>query len=323
MTSPHLQDCSGLIAANYKEPVLVSSTDGVGTKLLIARETGIYDHIGQDLVGMCINDILCCGATPLFFLDYIACGKLVPERINTIVSSIASSCIECETSLIGGETAEMPGMYEPGDIDLAGFAVGVVDKKDIINPALVKRGDIVFGIASSGLHSNGFSLVRKIIKDKNIDINEEFGPGTDKEHAFGSVSADSKKPHSLREVILEPTNLYFKTLKQIKEADIKLSGIAHITGGGFFENINRVIPRENDAVIRSGTWPVPEIFRFLQKMGSVSAEEMFRVFNMGIGMVMLVSKKNAEKLRGISQKLPFKIFEIGAIIEGSGRVIIN
>ena len=295
----------------FKEPVLVSSTDGVGTKLIISRETGIYDFIGQDLVGMCINDILCTGATPLFFLDYIACGKLNPGRIRTIVSSMAESCRICDTALIGGEIAEMPGMYAGEDIDLAGFAVGVIEKEEILDPSMVSTGDLIFGIPSSGVHSNGFSLIRKIIMDKKLDLGARFG-----------LPEKDLRNKNLGEVLLTPTRLYYDILKNIRSMDIRLKGIAHITGGGFYENINRIIPADTDAEIRTDRWTVPGIFRLIQEHGEIEEREMFRVFNMGIGMVVIVEPRYAQEIRSTFFKGKDEVIEIGVITEGKGEVVL-
>jgi phosphoribosylformylglycinamidine cyclo-ligase len=287
----------------FKEPVLVSSTDGVGTKLLLARTTGLLDNIGQDLVAMCINDILCCGAVPLFFLDYIACGKLEPQKIETIVQSIAASCRICETALIGGEIAEMPDMYGHGDIDLAGFVVGAVDRQQVIKPDLVKEGDIILGIASSGIHSNGYSLVREIIREKKLSLAGDY--------KFSAANLSGK---NLGEILMEPTKLYFKVSK--------INGMAHITGGGFYENINRVIPGSMDAQIRQGSWEIPEIFKFLQVKGNMAKDEMFRVFNMGIGMVYIISPEYAKMAATIAGQSGETAFNIGQIVKGSGKVSI-
>ena len=296
----------------YKEPVLVSSTDGVGTKLLVAKQTGIYKNIGQDLVAMCINDIICCGATPLFFLDYIACGKLNPNLINKIVTSIAESCKFCETALIGGETAEMPGMYGEDDIDLAGFAVGVVEKKSILNPGLVDNGDIILGLASSGLHSNGYSLVRKIINDKKIKLNKVY--------KYDDPFLERK---TFGQILMEPTRLYFKVIKDLAERGVKISGIAHITGGGFYENINRIIPKNLDAHIYEGTWQKPQIFKFLESKADISHRELFTVFNMGIGMIVLIKSESLDCAMKYSKEYGENIYNIGIIKKGSGKVIIN
>ncbi len=295
----------------FEEPVLVSSTDGVGTKLLVSRETGIYDFIGQDLVGMCINDILCTGAVPLFFLDYIACGRLNLSRIETIVTSMAKSCRACDTSLIGGEIAEMPGMYSDEDIDLAGFAVGVVEKKDILRPSMVSAGDTVLGIPSSGIHSNGFSLIRKIINDKKLDIYKKYDLGS-----------ESRQVKTLGELLVEPTRLYYGILKKLRSMDIKLNGIAHITGGGFYENIKRIIPEDTQAQIDTGCWKVPGIFGFFQSHGEIDDREMFRVFNMGIGMVLIADLASASRIKAHFSRGKDRIIEIGKIKKGKGEVIL-
>lgn len=292
----------------YKEPVLVSSTDGVGTKLLVAKETNNFTGIGQDLVGMSINDILCCGAMPLFFLDYVACGRLDPEKVKIIIDSIAASCRECKTALIGGEMAEMPDIYSKDDIDLAGFVVGVVEKASIIKPDLVKRNDIIIGLPSSGVHSNGFSLIRKIIKDKKIKLNTRI---------------DKQSDTTLADELLIPTKLYFRIISKLLDGGIGLHGIAHITGGGFYENINRIIPKNLDASINMGSWKIPGIFNFLQSKGNISKSEIFRVFNMGIGMVTIIDLADYEKVKKISLLAGEQIFKIGTMTEGRGEVIIN
>lgn len=292
----------------YNEPVLVSSTDGVGTKILIAKKMNNFTTIGQDLVAMSVNDIICCGADPLFFLDYIACGKLVPEKIQEIVFSIAEGCKKAGVALIGGETAEMPDMYKEDDIDLAGFAVGIINKKSIINKEKVKPGDAVFGFASSGPHSNGYSLIRKIITDNGLSLEKEY-------------EAENIRI-SLAKSLIEPTRIYVSLIKQIKEK-VRLKGIAHITGGGFYENINRIIPSSCDALIKKDSWKIPGIFSLLQKYGNISRKEMFRVFNMGIGMVIIVSKDDADLLKTVADKLDESVFRIGDIVSGSGSVILE
>ncbi len=292
----------------YKEPVLVSSTDGVGTKLLVAKEVNNFTGIGQDLVGMCINDILCCGAMPLFFLDYVACGQLDPGKIKIIVDSIAASCRECKTALIGGEIAEMPDVYSKDDIDLAGFVVGVIEKASVIKPDLVKKNDIIIGLSSSGVHSNGFSLIRKIIKDKKIKLNTRI---------------DKQSDITLADELLIPTKLYFRIISKLLGSGINLHGVAHITGGGFYENINRIIPKNLDALINIGSWKIPGIFNFLRDEGNISKSEMFRVFNMGIGMVVIIDSSDYEKVKKISLLAGEEISKIGVVTEGKGGVIIN
>ena len=306
-----LSSFSGLFEldiSSYKNPILTSSTDGVGTKILVAKEVNCYKFIGQDVVAMVINDILCCGAKPLFFLDYIACGKLDPEKIKIIVDSIAYSCRQCSTVLIGGETAEMPDMYGKDDIDVAGFAVGIVDRSNVMDKGSVKEDDIIVGISSSGIHSNGFSLVRKIIIDKNLDLNAKY---------------DWSKDKTLAGVLLTPTKLYFGIMDEIiNRSGIKVHGVAHITGGGFYENINRIIPNNLDAVIVEGSWEVPVIFKVLQDIGSIDRKEMYRVFNMGIGMVIIIPPCDFNEMKRVAEKHCEDIYKIGKVTSGGGKVKI-
>ena len=292
----------------YKNPVLTSSTDGVGTKILLAKKLNYYRHIGQDAVAMCINDIICCGATPLFFLDYIACGKINEEKIKIIIKSISESCSYCNTVLIGGETAEMPDMYREDDIDVAGFAVGIIEKSAIINSGLVSEGDVIAGITSSGVHSNGFSLVRKLIEDKKLDLNKKY---------------DWTDGISLGNLLLVPTKLYFKIIDKMIKNKVGIHGIAHITGGGFYENINRIIPGSMDAFIEERSWRVPAVFKFLQELGNIDRDEMFRVFNMGIGMVVIIAPGEFDKVKSIASELGEDIYNIGIITSGDGKVIIK
>jgi len=313
----------------YKEPVLVSSTDGVGTKLLVAKHTGNYRTIGQDLVAMCINDIICCGATPLFFLDYIAWGKLDPAKAKIIVGSIAKSCIKCQTALIGGEMAEMPDMYAADDIDLAGFAVGIVEKQEIIKPDMVQKGDILIGVPSSGVHSNGFSLVRKIIDTKGLRFDDNFaldnqkgkaGKDPDEEINRGTIK---KKYKTLGDVLMEPTKLYFPVADLLKKKAIKINGMAHITGGGFYENINRIIPENMNVSIEEGSWPIPGIFKYLEGHGNLKKDEMYRVFNMGIGLVLILAPGLAKQAIDELKKFKEKAYIIGKVTSGTGKVIVN
>ena len=280
----------------YKNPVLVSSTDGVGTKLKLAIELGKYDTIGQDLVAMCVHDLICCGAEPLFFLDYFAVGRLEPDKHAPIIKGIARACKECNCSLVGGETAEMPGMYHGKDFDLAGFAVGVVDREKIIDSRNIKPGDVIIGIASSGIHSNGYSLVRKIITDANLDINK--------------IGAD----------VLAPTKLYPPLILSLLANHQPLTtnhcikGIAHITGGGLEGNVPRILPETCAAEINMNAWPRPDIFKLLQgKGGHVSEEEMRRVFNLGIGLVLVVEKGSEDKILNDISKFGEKAWIIGSI----------
>lgn len=298
-----------LDSSKYRDPVLTSSTDGVGTKLILARQTGIYDGVGQDLVAMSINDLICCGAKPLFFLDYIACGRIDPKKIESIITSVANACKYCGTALIGGETAEMPDMYAGSDVDLVGFAVGIVERDSILNPSLVKKGDIIAGFASSGLHSNGFSLVRKIIEANRLDLESvpEWTGG--------------KK---LEEVLLTPTRLYSPITEDIfSDGKIGVKGIANITGGGFYDNIDRIIPEDMDAVIYKDRWDVPPVFSALCDMGNISEEEMFHVFNMGIGMVMIISPSSADRLKECVRTRGEDIILLGEITGGTGKVYVK
>ncbi|MBU2563836.1 MAG: phosphoribosylformylglycinamidine cyclo-ligase [Actinobacteria bacterium] len=306
-----LSSFSGLFQLDlkdYRNPVLVSSTDGVGTKIMLAKKANCYQYIGQDAVAMCINDIICCSAKPLFFLDYIACGNVNEEKIKIIIESIARSCSYCNTVLIGGEIAEHPGMCEEDDIDIAGFAVGIIEKSAIINTGLVNEGDIIIGISSSGIHSNGFSLVRKLIKDKNLELNKKY---------------DWADGMALGDLLLTPTKLYFKIIDKMIKNKVQVHGIAHITGGGFYENINRIIPGNMNASILEGTWRIPAIFKFLQDLGNIDRDEMFRVFNMGIGMVIITSPGEFDKARNIAGELGEDIYNIGTVTRGNGRVIIE
>jgi phosphoribosylformylglycinamidine cyclo-ligase len=298
----HIGGFGGLFALKkYKEPVLVSGTDGVGTKLKIAFLTKRHDTVGIDLVAMCVNDIVVSGAEPLFFLDYFATGKLKPEAHADIVKGIAEGCRQSGCALIGGETAEMPSFYAEDEYDLAGFAVGAVEKKKIINGSKIKPGDLLVGLASSGLHSNGFSLVRKVLFEKAGygvgDILTELGHGT------------------LGEALLTPTRIYAKTvLTLLKEFDIR--GMAHITGGGITENTPRMLPKGTQALIRKGTWNVHPIFKLMQKKSGVDDAEMYRDFNMGIGLVLAVPKKQAEAVMKKAEKLGEKAYLIGEIVKG-------
>ncbi|MFD1021035.1 phosphoribosylformylglycinamidine cyclo-ligase [Thalassobacillus hwangdonensis] len=269
-----LFDLSGF---SYQHPVLVTGTDGVGTKLKLAFELDKHDTIGVDAVAMCVNDILAQGADPLFFLDYIACGKNNPEKLEQIVKGIADGCEQSGCALIGGETAEMPGMYDEEEYDLAGFVVGIAVKELLITGAEVKPGDVLIGLPSSGVHSNGFSLVRHIIAEQGLDFHE----------SYQGLSS------TLGETLLAPTRIYSNAVKTMKQA-AEIKGLAHITGGGFYENIPRTLPDGLGCTIVKGSWEVPEIFGFLQERGNIEAEEMYGVFNMGIGMVAIVNAADAE-----------------------------
>ncbi|HUJ18418.1 MAG TPA: phosphoribosylformylglycinamidine cyclo-ligase [Nitrospirota bacterium] len=298
----HIGGFGGLFALKkYREPVLVSGTDGVGTKLKIAFLTNRHDTVGIDLVAMCVNDIIVQGAEPLFFLDYFATGRLKPQEHSEIVKGIAEGCRRSGCALIGGETAEMPSFYGEDEYDLAGFAVGVVEKKKIIDGRKIRPGDQLIGLASSGLHSNGFSLVRKALLEK-------AGYGMD-----DLLSELNGK--TLGEVLLTPTRIYAKTiLALLKEFDIR--GMAHITGGGITENTPRMLPKGTAALIRKGTWDVHPVFNLVRKKAGVDDEEMFRDFNMGIGMVLAVPAKQAEAVMKKAKKLGEKASHIGEIIKG-------
>ena len=296
-----------LSSLGYKEPMLVSGTDGVGTKLKLAFEMDKHDTIGIDAVAMCVNDVLAQGAEPLYFLDYVALGHAIPEKLEKIVSGIADGCVQAGCALIGGETAEMPGMYSDGEYDIAGFAVGVVEKSKLIDDSKVAAGDILVGVASTGVHSNGFSLVRKIIADNNIDLHsysDELG---------GVVG----------EVFLTPTRIYCKQiLDVIKNVDVH--GVAHITGGGFDENIPRILNETQGLDIVEGSWPILPVFKFLEKYGKVDHREMFNIYNMGIGMVIAVKdEKDAKKAIDILAKHGDKAYIIGSITNNAGKVEIH
>ena len=297
-----------LFARNYRDPVLVSGTDGVGTKLKIAQLTGRHETVGIDLVAMCVNDLLCTGAEPLFFLDYVAMGKDDPARLENIVQGISDGCVVGDMSLLGGETAIMPDMYGDEDYDLAGFAVGVVERKRLIDGKLIGEGDVVLGMASSGLHSNGFSLVRKVIDDAKL--------GWDS-------CPDAFAGKSLADVCLEPTRIYTKAIRTVQshyQVKQVLHGLAHITGGGFEENLDRVLPQNLDAVIEANSWERPVIFDWLQATGNVAESEMRRVFNMGIGMALVVSEFYAPSIASQISDLGIACVPVGRIVAGSGKV---
>jgi len=278
----------------YRQPVMVSSTDGVGTKLLIAQKLGIHNTVGIDLVAMNVNDILCVGAKPLFFLDYIACGKLDPRVLKDVVSGIAKGCRQSGCSLIGGETAEMPGMYKPDEYDLAGFAVGVVEKSRIIDGSSIKEGDRLIGLPSSGFHSNGYSLVRKV---------------------FGE-----KQQRELAKDILRSTRIYAREVMQVIDK-FKVKGMAHITGGAFFDKLTKVLPKGKCFSIDDTSWPVPRVFQILQKKGKINTSEMFRTFNMGIGMVLIVSPADAAGVKKSLASIKCRSYEIGEVTKNSRKKV--
>ena len=294
-----------LASLGVKEPVLVSGTDGVGTKLKIAFAMDKHDTIGIDAVAMCVNDVLAQGAEPLFFLDYVALGHNIPQKVEAIVAGVAEGCRQAGCALIGGETAEMPGMYEGGDYDIAGFTCGVVEKSQLIDGSKVKVGDVLVGIASSGVHSNGFSLVRKVVADNNLDLNASY------EELNGA---------NLGETLLTPTKIYVRqVLEVIRNCDVH--GICHITGGGFDENIPRILTEGQGVEVTEGSWEILPVFRFLEKYGNVAHREMFNIFKMGIGMVIALDESEAEKAIEILAAHGEKASVIGRIVEGEGVTI--
>lgn len=284
---------------NMEKPTLVSGTDGVGTKLKLAFLMNKHDTVGIDCVAMCVNDIACAGGEPLFFLDYIACGRNIPERIATIVSGVAEGCRQAGAALIGGETAEMPGFYPVDEYDLAGFAVGIVDQKNLITGADIKAGDVLVGMASSGVHSNGFSLVRKVFTMKEEYLNTYF-------ESLG---------RTLGEALIEPTKIYVKALQTVKNAGVNIKGCSHITGGGFYENIPRMLPDGMRAVIKKDSYEVPMIFRMLKEDGRIEEQMMYNTFNMGIGMVLAVDPSQADACMAAireSGETPYVLGEVQA-----------
>ena len=289
----------------YRHPILVSGTDGVGTKLKIAFELDKHDTIGIDAVAMCVNDVLAQGAAPLLFLDYVAVGHNRPEVVEAIVAGVAEGCRQADCALVGGETAEMPGMYAPEDYDIAGFTVGAVEKDDLIDGSKVAEGDVLVGIPSTGVHSNGFSLVRKIVKDAGLDLRAKY-------EETGDLT--------LGEMLLTPTKIYVRpVLALMKEVDVH--GVAHITGGGFDENIPRILGDGLGVEVKEGSWEILPVFRLLEKYGRVPHREMFNIFNMGIGMVLAVSASDADKTIAGLEKHGLKPSVIGKVVKGKGVTI--
>ena len=295
-------DLSGI--KNMEEPVLLSGTDGCGTKVKLAFVMDKHDTIGIDAVAMCVNDIACSGGEPLFFLDYIACGKNYPEKIASIVSGVAEGCLQSECALVGGETAEHPGLMPEDDYDLAGFAVGVVDKKDIIDGSTIKAGDILIGIASSGVHSNGFSLVRKVFEMTKESLDAYY----------------DELGKTLGEALIEPTRIYVKALKNVKNAGVRIKGCSHITGGGFFENVPRMLPENVRAIIKKESYPVPALFDLIQKNGNIEEHMMYNTFNMGLGMVIAVNPKDVDATMKAIEDAGDKCYVVGNIVEGDKGV---
>lgn len=295
-------DLSGI--KNMEEPVLLSGTDGCGTKVKLAFVMDKHDTIGIDAVAMCVNDIACSGGEPLFFLDYIACGKNYPEKIASIVSGVAEGCLQSECALVGGETAEHPGLMPEDDFDLAGFAVGVVDKKDIIDGSTIKAGDTLIGIASSGVHSNGFSLVRKVFEMTKESLDTYY----------------DELGKTLGEALIEPTRIYVKALKNVKNAGVRIKGCSHITGGGFFENVPRMLPENVRAIIKKESYPVPALFDLIQKNGNIEEHMMYNTFNMGLGMVIAVNPEDVETTMKAIEEAGDKCYVVGNIVEGDKGV---
>ncbi len=293
----------------WKNPLLVSGTDGVGTKLMLARQMGRHDTIGIDLVAMCVNDILTCGAEPLFFLDYFATGKLLLDEAEAVITGIAQGCRQAGCALIGGETAEMPGMYRDGDYDLAGFTVGAVERSEMLDGSRIESGHLVIGMASSGPHSNGYSLIRKVIEVSATDL-DEILPVTDKE--TGGVGNTT-----LGDALLAPTRIYVKPVLELLKTG-HIDGLAHITGGGLTENIVRVLPAGLGLKIDTRSWPRLAVFNCIQRKGNISEQEMLRTFNCGIGMVMLAKKENAEILLAAAADHDIDCHLIGEVTRSSG-----
>ena len=290
----------------YKEPVLVSGTDGVGTKLKIAFQADKHDTVGIDLVAMCVNDILTLGAEPLFFLDYFATGKLNAEKASQVIKGIIEGCRQAGCALIGGETAEMPGFYKKNEYDLSGFAVGVINKSDIIHGKTINEGDVIIGVASSGLHSNGFSLVRKVLFD------------------IGKIKIDqyvSELGCSIAEELLKPTEIYVKAYFTLK-GKVKIKGMAHITGGGIPGNLPRILPKGKTSVIYKNSWEIHPIFQFIQKIGKITEVEMFKVFNMGIGYIFVVDAQDVKKALSQINNKGYRAYLIGEIVKGKGEIRI-
>lgn len=291
---------------DMENPVLVSGTDGVGTKIKLAFIMDRHDTVGIDCVAMCVNDIVCAGGEPLFFLDYIACGKNHPEKVASIVKGVAEGCKMAGAALIGGETAEHPGLMPEEEYDLAGFAVGVVDEKDLIDGKDIKSGDVILGIASSGVHSNGFSLIRKIFVMTTESLNTYY----------------DELGKTLGEALIEPTKIYVKALKNVKEVGVVIKGCSHITGGGFYENIPRMLPDGVTAVIEKGSYPIPPIFELMRKEGNLEEKVMYNTYNMGLGMVLAVAPEDAQKAIEAIEAAGDKAYVVGKIQDGEKGVIL-
>jgi phosphoribosylformylglycinamidine cyclo-ligase len=294
--------------AGMAEPVLVASADGVGTKLVVARMAGDYSSVGRDLVNHCVNDILVQGAEPLFFMDYLGAGVLEPDKMTELVSGVADGCRENGCALLGGETAEMPGFYQPGDYELVGFIVGLVDRPKVLDGSRVAAGDVLVGLPSSGLHTNGYSLARKVVFEKaGLQIDDK---------------APWNKKRTVGQSLLEPHLSYLKAIRPLL-GDSALHGMAHITGGGITDNLPRILPDGTHALIRMGSWPVPELFHYLQETGEVESEEMLRVFNMGIGMILAVAPSGLAEVLGLLRSVGQKSWVIGTLQSGGSGVVYD
>ncbi len=307
-----------LFARNYREPVLVACCDGVGTKVKLAAQLGVYDTVGIDLVAMNVNDLIVQGAEPLFFLDYIATPSIDRAMLTDLVRGIAEGCRQAGCALLGGETAHMPDLYAPGDFDLAGFCVGVVELRRATRPTRVRVGDVVLGLASSGIHSNGYSLVRRVVRDAGLDLDAAY-PETDDAPRRGR----RRPPRTLGRVLLEPTRIYAGSITRLlRNYRVKnvISGMAHITGGGLAGNLCRALPPTCDALIDRSSWPVPPVFTLLQRRGNIADDEMRRVFNMGIGYCLIVRPAFADSVAEQLRRLGETVYAIGRIVRGSGRV---
>lgn len=287
-----------------EEPVLLSGTDGCGTKVKLAFVMDKHDTIGIDAVAMCVNDIACAGGEPLFFLDYIACGKNIPEKIATIVSGVAQGCKQSECALIGGETAEHPGLMPVDEYDLAGFAVGVVDKKDLIDGSRIKEGDVLVGIASSGVHSNGFSLVRSVFEMSEESLNTYY----------------DELQKTLGEALIAPTRIYVNALKNVKQAGVTIKGCSHITGGGFYENVPRMLPENAKAIIEKNSYPIPKIFGLIAQKGNVEETMMYNTFNMGLGMVIALDPSDVKTAMKAIEAAGDSCYVVGKIVSGEKGV---
>ena len=292
---------------NMERPVFVSGTDGVGTKVKLAFMLDKHDTVGIDCVAMCVNDIICTGAKPLFFLDYIACGRNIPEKIEQIVKGVAEGCVQSGAALIGGETAEHPGLMKEDEYDLAGFSVGMIDEKNILNKTNVKAGDVIIALPSSGVHSNGFSLVRKVFDIENSNSLYEY---------------EDRLGRPLGEVLLTPTRIYVRPVLALLEK-VNVKAIAHITGGGFYENMPRAFEKNLSAVVHKGTWNVPEIFKLIEEVGNIPEHDMYNTFNMGVGMIAIVDPADAETALALLKENGIEASVIGGMVEGDHSVIIE